>query len=73
MEYGGKCKRYDDSPPRVRTLGKIYANGVTDPDRDKVAVQFQAGWDANDGKGNIARWKPVLTTFNLAVSLGVTR
>lgn len=68
MEYGGKCKRYDDSPPRVRTLGKIYANGVTDPDGDKVAVQFQAGWDANDGKGNIARWKPALTTFKASGS-----
>ncbi|MFF7579147.1 LamG-like jellyroll fold domain-containing protein [Streptomyces sp. NPDC008061] len=68
MEYGGKCKRYDDSPPRVRTLGKIYANGVTDPDGDKVAVQFQAGWDANDGKGNVARWKPALTTYKASGS-----
>lgn len=29
----------------MRTLGKIYANNVADPDGDSVAVQFQAKWD----------------------------
>ncbi|MGC5344921.1 LamG-like jellyroll fold domain-containing protein [Streptomyces sp. DT171] len=60
MEYGGTCKK-SDSAPQVRTLGKIYANGVTDPDGDNIAVQFQAAWDTGDGKGNIARWSPALT------------
>jgi hypothetical protein len=62
MEYGGTCKRPADAV-RVRTLGKIYASDVTDPDGDNVAVQFQAKWDARDGKGLIARWKPSLTTY----------
>lgn len=62
MEYGGTCKK-PGSVARVRTLGKIYANNVTDPDGDKVAVQFQAKWDSGDGKGLVARWKPALTTY----------
>ncbi|MFJ6570662.1 LamG-like jellyroll fold domain-containing protein [Streptomyces sp. NPDC091292] len=61
MEYGGVCKKPADTA-RVRTLGKIYANSVTDPDGDTVSVQFQAKWDAGDGKGLIARWKPALTS-----------
>ncbi|MFE5074680.1 LamG-like jellyroll fold domain-containing protein [Streptomyces halstedii] len=62
MEYGGSCKRPADAA-RVRTLGKIYANNVTDPDGDTVAVQFQGKWDSGDGKGLIARWSPSLTTY----------
>ncbi|NBM18085.1 LamG-like jellyroll fold domain-containing protein [Streptomyces sp. GC420] len=62
MEYGGTCKK-SSSPARVRTLGKIYANNVTDPDGDTVAVQFQAKWDSGDGKGLITRWKPPLTSY----------
>ncbi|QTZ95798.1 LamG domain-containing protein [Streptomyces auratus AGR0001] len=61
MEYGGTCKK-PSSPARIRTRGKIYANNITDPDRDKIQVQFQASWDAGDGKGTTARWKPGLTT-----------
>ncbi|WJV45854.1 LamG-like jellyroll fold domain-containing protein [Streptomyces flavofungini] len=61
MEYGGVCKR-PDKAARVRTLGKIYAKDVTDPDKDSVSVQFQAKWDAGDGKGTIARWKPGRTS-----------
>ncbi|MHC0430918.1 LamG-like jellyroll fold domain-containing protein [Streptomyces sp. O3] len=73
MEYGGTCKKPGDKA-RVRTLGKIYANNVTDPDGDSVRVQFQAKWDSGDGKGLIARWKPSLTSAkksgsNFAVSL----
>ncbi|MDR6979451.1 hypothetical protein J2X68_006187 [Streptomyces sp. 3330] len=60
MEYGGTCKKPADAP-RVRTLGKIYANGVTDPDGDTVGVQIEAAWDSGDGKGTIARWKPART------------
>ncbi|MFI7095882.1 LamG-like jellyroll fold domain-containing protein [Streptomyces lydicus] len=61
MQYGGTCKK-SGTPARVRTRGELYANNVTDPDRDKVQVQFQASWDTGDGKGSIARWKPGLTT-----------
>ncbi|WP_406740655.1 LamG-like jellyroll fold domain-containing protein [Streptomyces atratus] len=61
MEYGGTCKR-PDSAARVRTLGKIYANNVTDPDGDSVSVQFQASWDTGDGNGAVARWSPARTT-----------
>lgn len=49
MKYGGACKR-PESAPRVRTLGEISINNVTDPDRDSVAVEVQASWDAGDGK-----------------------
>ncbi|MFC0057122.1 LamG-like jellyroll fold domain-containing protein [Streptomyces actinomycinicus] len=73
MDYGGTCKKPSDAP-RVRTLGQIHADEVTDPDGEQVAVQFQAKWDAGDGKGVIARWKPPLTKFkrsgsDFAVSL----
>ncbi|MFF4283447.1 LamG-like jellyroll fold domain-containing protein [Streptomyces kronopolitis] len=61
MEYGGSCKT-SGAPARIHTRGNIYANKVTDPDRDSVRVQFQASWDAGDGKGNIVRWRPGLTT-----------
>ncbi|MFI1950926.1 LamG-like jellyroll fold domain-containing protein [Streptomyces xinghaiensis] len=61
MEYGGTCKK-PDNKARVRTLGKIYANNVTDPDGDGVAVEFQAKWDAGDGKGTVVRWKPSRTS-----------
>jgi hypothetical protein len=62
MEYGGTCKTAATAA-RIRTLGKIYASSVTDPDGDNVAVQFQAKWDAGDGKGLIARWSPALTSY----------
>ncbi|MFF9580617.1 LamG-like jellyroll fold domain-containing protein [Streptomyces achromogenes] len=62
MEYGGTCKK-PDAAARVRTLGKIYANGITDPDGDNIAVEFQASWDTGDGKGNSPRWKPARTGY----------
>ncbi|MFF9398989.1 LamG-like jellyroll fold domain-containing protein [Streptomyces sp. NPDC014744] len=62
MQYGGTCKK-PAGAPRVRTLGQIHANSVTDPDGDNIAVQFQADWDSGDGKGMITRWKPALTTY----------
>ncbi|MGW7606104.1 LamG-like jellyroll fold domain-containing protein [Streptomyces sp. NPDC054766] len=61
MEYGGSCKS-PSSAARVRTLGKIYANDVTDPDGDSVSVEFQASWDSGDGKGTVPHWKSGLTT-----------
>ncbi|WP_239009254.1 LamG-like jellyroll fold domain-containing protein [Streptomyces sp. CFMR 7] len=73
MEYGGTCKN-PGSAARVRTLGKIYANKITDPDGDNVALEFQAKWDAGDGKGLIVRWKPARTSAkksgsNFSISL----
>ncbi|MDX3641663.1 LamG-like jellyroll fold domain-containing protein, partial [Streptomyces sp. MB09-02B] len=62
MEYGGTCKA-PENKPRVRTLGKIYAHNITDPDDDNIALQFQASWDSGDGKGVIARWKPDRTGY----------
>ncbi|MFJ4714209.1 LamG domain-containing protein [Streptomyces sp. NPDC088785] len=67
MEYGGTCKPASN-PARVRTLGKINVNNVTDPDGDPVALEVQAAWD---GK---VQWKPARTTatrsgysFNLSL------
>ncbi|MGW2278081.1 LamG-like jellyroll fold domain-containing protein [Streptomyces sp. NPDC001770] len=60
MEYGGTCKRPENAG-KVRTLGKIYANNVTDPDGDNVSVEFQVAWDTGDGKGAVARWIPART------------
>jgi hypothetical protein len=54
MEYGGACKE-SSSAARVRTLGKIYAKDVTDPDGDSVSVQFQAKWDGGS-------WSPARTS-----------
>ncbi|MET9497650.1 LamG-like jellyroll fold domain-containing protein [Streptomyces sp. NPDC006552] len=54
MEYGGTCKP-SSKAAHVRTLGKIYANNVTDPDGDSVSVQFQAAWDGGS-------WNPAKTT-----------
>ncbi|MFE9251517.1 LamG-like jellyroll fold domain-containing protein [Streptomyces sp. NPDC007088] len=68
MEYGGSCKP-SASAVRVRTLGKLYANNVTDPDGDPVAVQFQASWGAN----NTPQWKPARTaTMKSGSSFTVT-
>ncbi|MCX5535760.1 LamG domain-containing protein [Streptomyces sp. NBC_00006] len=69
MEYGGTCKP-SSNPARVRTLGKITANNVTDPDGDSVAVQFQAKWDGGS-------WSPSKSTMkssgsNIRISLPST-
>ncbi|MFB4196914.1 LamG-like jellyroll fold domain-containing protein [Streptomyces carpaticus] len=56
MEYGGVCKP-SGQEAHARTLGKIYANNITDPDGDRVAVEFRARWDAGDGRGNVVRWE----------------
>ncbi|MFJ6009413.1 LamG-like jellyroll fold domain-containing protein [Streptomyces halstedii] len=71
MEYGGACK-VPASAARIRTLGKIYANNVTDPDADNVRVQFQAKWDTGDGKGSIARWTTTTTYKKSGSTFAVT-
>ncbi|WP_435843821.1 LamG-like jellyroll fold domain-containing protein [Streptomyces hirsutus] len=60
MKYGGTCKK-PSAAARVRTLGEIHVNNVTDPDGDSVAVEVRASWDAGDGKGVMARWTPQRT------------
>ncbi|WP_307787392.1 LamG-like jellyroll fold domain-containing protein [Streptomyces musisoli] len=55
MEYGGTCKRPSDAP-RVRSLGKIYVDDVTDPDGDTIRVQFRAEWDGG-------KWTPDATGY----------
>ncbi|TDC21845.1 LamG domain-containing protein [Streptomyces sp. 8K308] len=61
MEYGGPCQP-SNSPAQVRTRGQVYATNVTDPDGDRVAVQFRAFWDTGDGQGNVVRWNSGLTS-----------
>lgn len=55
MEYGGTCK-----PPAeaagVRTLGRIQASGVTDPDGDDLRVRFQVK------QGSTVLWASDLST-----------
>ncbi|MFW6725247.1 LamG-like jellyroll fold domain-containing protein [Streptomyces sp. MAR4 CNY-716] len=60
MEYGGVCKRPGEKA-RIRSLGKISANEIRDPDGDHVAVQFQAKW--TDASGATHRWSPSRTSF----------
>ncbi|MFE0629001.1 LamG-like jellyroll fold domain-containing protein [Streptomyces sp. NPDC058864] len=62
MDPGGSCKA-PEKKAYVRSLPKVTANNVTDPDPgDRVSVQFQASWDTGDGKGRIARWTSPKTT-----------
>ncbi|ATL31620.1 LamG-like jellyroll fold domain-containing protein [Streptomyces formicae] len=66
MEYGGACKS-SGKAARVRTLGKIYANDVKDPDGDSVSVQFRAAWDG--GSWSPARTSSKKSGSSFAVSL----
>ncbi|MYZ34163.1 LamG domain-containing protein [Streptomyces sp. SID4917] len=59
QDPGGSCS---STARRVRILPTLRANAVTDPDGDSVAVQFQATWDAGDGKGRIPRWTSAKST-----------
>ncbi|WP_327234772.1 LamG domain-containing protein [Streptomyces sp. NBC_01317] len=53
MEPGGSCKK-PENKISIRSLPKITANGVKDPDGDEVSVQFQVWWDS--GSGFAAQW-----------------
>ncbi|MFF1920194.1 LamG domain-containing protein [Streptomyces sp. NPDC058221] len=66
MEYGGTCKP-SSKTARVRTLGKIYANNVADPDKDSVSVQFQAKWD--NGSWSPAKTSAKKSGSDFAISL----
>ncbi len=55
MNPGGLCKKPADKVS-VRIRPSVSAVDVTDPDKDQVSVQFQAYWDAGDGKGMVAHW-----------------
>ncbi|MGW7380054.1 LamG-like jellyroll fold domain-containing protein [Streptomyces sp. NPDC054794] len=48
QEPGGTCKK-PEKKAYVRSLPQLTAFGVTDPDKDQVAVQFQLWWDAGSG------------------------
>ncbi|UED86456.1 LamG domain-containing protein [Streptomyces profundus] len=61
LEYGGACAPADQ-PGWARSRGQVYADAVTDPDGDQVAVEFAASWDAGDGAGDIVRWTSGLST-----------
>ncbi|MGY4966306.1 LamG-like jellyroll fold domain-containing protein [Streptomyces sp. 900105245] len=55
MDYGGTCHK-PEGAPRVRSLGEIHVDNVTDPDGESVALQIQAEWDGG-------AWKPDRTKF----------
>ncbi|MGW0825057.1 LamG-like jellyroll fold domain-containing protein [Streptomyces sp. NPDC002845] len=61
QDPGGACGK-PGAPKYVRSLPKLRASGVTDPDKDRVRVQFRASWDAGDGKGFTARWTSAAST-----------
>ncbi|WP_308402647.1 LamG-like jellyroll fold domain-containing protein [Streptomyces sp. AC550_RSS872] len=48
MDPGGVCAT-TSSPARVRSRATVRANNVTDPDKDRVQVQFRVLWDSGDG------------------------
>jgi hypothetical protein len=67
QDPGGACARAG-SAKRVRSLPKMRANDVTDPDGDRVRVQFEASWDAGDGKGYTTRWTSAASTYKASGS-----
>lgn len=48
MDPGGTCEP-NDTRVRVRSRATVRANNVTDPDKDRIQVQFRALWDTGDG------------------------
>ncbi|MFF3820119.1 LamG domain-containing protein [Streptomyces bluensis] len=48
MDPGGSCAK-SGSEVRVRSRATIKAINVTDPDKDRLQVQFRALWDTGDG------------------------
>ncbi|MFI0162959.1 LamG-like jellyroll fold domain-containing protein [Streptomyces sp. NPDC017095] len=66
MEYGGICKRPSDAP-RVRSLGQISVDNVTDPDGDNVRVQFRAEWDGGKWTPDVTGYKGSGSGFNVSL------
>lgn len=67
QDPGGACGK-PGAPKRVRTLPTMRANDVTDPDKDRVRVQFEASWDSGDGKGFTTRWTSAASTYKASGS-----
>ncbi|GGO81929.1 LamG-like jellyroll fold domain-containing protein [Wenjunlia tyrosinilytica] len=55
MSPGGACAS-PENPKQVRSRPKVTVSDVSDPDKDPVAVQFQASWSVKDNGGWKARW-----------------
>ncbi|MFF3333827.1 LamG-like jellyroll fold domain-containing protein [Streptomyces sp. NPDC002888] len=53
MDPGSTCHK-PESKVSIRSLPKLMANNVTDPDGDQVSVQYQVWWDS--GSGFQAQW-----------------
>ncbi|MGJ7021369.1 hypothetical protein J2Z78_006930 [Streptomyces griseorubens] len=72
MTYGGTCKT-PYPPARVRTLGTIRANNVTDPDGDNVGVQFQAKWDGGSWSPTRAAGKASGSSFAISLPSSIPK
>lgn len=72
MQYGGTCKT-PSSLARVRTLGTIRANNVTDPDGDNVGVQFQAKWDGGSWSPTRAAGKASGSSFAISLPSSIPK
>ncbi|MFG2922063.1 LamG domain-containing protein [Streptomyces sp. NPDC048305] len=67
QDPGGACGK-PGAAKRVRILPTLRANDVTDPDKDRVRVQFEASWDAGDGKGFTSHWTSAASTYKASGS-----
>lgn len=70
MSPGGDCDSYT-AKDWVRSRPYVTANNITDPDNDRIGVQFGAWWDAGDGDGTYMRWstgKPASASFKASGS-----
>ncbi|MEX3100450.1 MULTISPECIES: LamG domain-containing protein [unclassified Streptomyces] len=59
MDPGGPCALATGAA-RIRSRATVRAGGVTDPDNDRVQVQFRALWDSGDGWKQ--RWISAMST-----------
>ncbi|MFE1437343.1 LamG-like jellyroll fold domain-containing protein [Streptomyces sp. NPDC058739] len=70
MEYGGTCKA-PSKPARIRTLGTIYANNITDPDGDSVSLEFQAKWDGGSWTPGRTKTKASGSSFSISLPTSI--
>ncbi|MFC7219755.1 LamG domain-containing protein [Streptomyces polyrhachis] len=66
MSPGGDCDSVANKD-WVRSRPYVTANNITDPDKDRVKVQFGVFWDTGDGNGTSMRWN-VITGYKAAGS-----